>query len=257
MQPYSSHGDETQGKRRQRCPVSLTPFQDWLSLYVDSERRVGSMLIIHTQQMNERPSVSHSHSDLILGTQIGTQGVHEGNRMERGNSRTSWGLWPKRETRPLWPSQGLWKAGSGAQPPLRTAGAFTLEKLPPQLYLQGLLYPSSHGNSRYSPISALPTFFSICRKRHRTRNSARKKVPKLSSHCNVIKPLGGFYPPAQSCLKEPAAIKEMFNSLHIPKQEPRAMCGSCVLKFSWWDFPVGSKVKIPHSQCSRHRCDPW
>ena len=120
-----------------------------------------------------------------------------------------------------------------------------------------LLYPSSHGNSLYSPISALPTSFSTFRKGHRKRNSAREKVPKLSSHCNVIKPLGGFYPPAQSCLKEPAAIKEMFNSLHIPKQEPRATCGSCVLKFSWWNFPVGSKVKTLHSQCSGQRCDPW
>lgn len=32
---------------------------------------------IHTQQMNERPLVSHNHSDLILGTQIGTQSAHE------------------------------------------------------------------------------------------------------------------------------------------------------------------------------------
>ena len=143
MQPYSSHGDETQGKRGQRCPVSLTPFQDWLSFCVDSERTVGSMLIIHTQQMNERPSVSHSHSDLTLGTQIGTQGVHEGNRMERGSSRASWGLWPKAETRPL-TIAGLWEAGSGAQLPLRTARAFTVEKLPPpQLALQGFFIPAA------------------------------------------------------------------------------------------------------------------
>lgn len=83
------------------------PVPHGTSFHVDSERRVGSIFIIHTQQMNERPLVSHNHSDLILGTQIGTQGAHEGNRLGRGNSRTSWGLWPKGETRPLWPSQGL------------------------------------------------------------------------------------------------------------------------------------------------------
>ena len=132
-----------------------------------------------------------------------------------------------------------WKVVSGPQPPLGTALAFTLEKLPPpQLDLQGLLY-LSQGNSLYSPISALPTFFSICRKGHRKRNSARKRVPKLNSHYVVIKPLGGLNPPAQSCLTEPAAIEEMFNSLHVPKQEPGATCGSCILKFRWWDFPVG------------------
>ena len=145
---------------------------------------------------------------------------------------------------------------SGPQPPLRKTLAFTSEKLPPQLDLQGLLHPSRHGNSLHSPVSALPTF-SICRKGHRKRNSARKKVPKLNSHYNVIKPLGGLNPPAQSCLTEPAATEEMFNSLHVLKQEPGATCGSCILKFRWWDFPVGSEIKTSHSRCSRHRFDPW
>lgn len=100
---YPSHGDGAQRKRETQVSWLSGPFQDCLSFFEDSGNRAGTILITYTQQMNERPLVSHNNSDLILETQVGTQGAYEGNRMEYENLRTSWGLQQKGEMQPLWP----------------------------------------------------------------------------------------------------------------------------------------------------------
>lgn len=139
------------------------------------------------------------------------------------NSRTSWGLWPKGKCS-LCDITETERQLAAPQPPLRTALACTSEKLPSSSTdLQGGLHPSRHGNSLHSPILALPTFFLYLQKRTQKEEQCQEKSSKTKTVItNVIKTLRGFNPPAQSCLTEPAAIGEMFNSLHVPKQGARS-----------------------------------
>lgn len=178
--------------------------------------------------MNERPLVSHNHSDLILRITNWDTSAHEETEWNV-ETREHLGDCGQREKCSLCDITGTERQLAALSHLTEDSLACTSEKLPPSSTdLQGGLHPSRHGNSLHSPILAcLHSSLSAEKDTEGGTVPGKKFKTKQSLQCHQTPQ--GFQPSAQSCLTEPAAIEEMFNSLHVfPNrgQEPHVALAS-------------------------------